>query len=1168
MTALRLLYSVLALALLQGCDGGLEIDWQTNLAESSVSGYKVTIDPSRLCSDITVKDENGQDVRGTRDCQAPSEACKKSGDINCYMQDGSLYGVERSALQPEHIKAGVTVGGVTGTMIDDQTYCSREGQASCVTTAQYKPADKAGLAAKIISGQSVGAVSGTMVPDLPDAANVVSSAQTGGSAGTLALCATSAQTGCVLTAQQKATETVNKADIRQGHKVGSVTGTFTTNAANCTADNKTGCVATATVPAMAKSRLQASNLLTGWTLAGQRGAVKRRPAVCSTDNQDGCVAEGSTRSIPRSHVSQGLVRSGVTIAGVLGDYPSASHPLPGSAVTGLTSGNFNSRITTSAPFEFWDATGARHQVTGTADLSRSNILTGKTIFSLAGQLSAKPDECTRDNQTGCVAVTAYPAIEASKVFPSNIRTNVVIAGKTGVYPSNGHRLSGTTGKAQLSMPAHLSSATAVEFWDSAGGYHTITGNAALTAANIRSSVNLFGVNGAAQARSSDCNGLNQAGCVAVTAYPSYQKAKLTPAVVKNNTKIGTITGSYPSAATPLDGNTAASDLTTASLGSKLQSASTFEFWDAEGTRHTATGDSDFTAANILAPIEIFGVTGDLKAEVSACQGGGILAVNCVTSTNTPSYDASVIKPEFIKKGVKVGAITGAYPSSGFPLTGSSGTVDDLTSGNFNSRMASNATFEYFDAEGNRYTSQGDGDLTAANIRDGVQLLGVTGSVTGAPKTCNQESEVGCVTTTGFKSYQHNAIDMSVIKNGVKIFGQTGSFPSVNDRLATNTGTVDLSSGNMNTLLRQTGTFEFFDRKGARHTASGSPGITAANLRKDIQLFGVTGVTRPKPGNCAAKNDSNCIANATYPALQKSLIRPEILRRGTTLVGVAGQYPSVDYPLPDNTTKDDLTSTTFGAALGSGSAVEFFDSLGNRHELTGDAQLQAGNISATKTILGVQGTFQGMTQDTRWDIKHGSNIGGTFHGRLKLNCRNLGNLGLFDHSFAEYDNIDDHNNGAGNLPSHNPWGSDAYSCNDDVFTDISVNKAGNRVACNPSDTDVTCIYKDNISQLAWRKAYGGRINYPSAKSECHGLAVTDGGEKWRVPTQKEALAAHVHGIHRLGKRHGSGTFQTSYDIWTSTRKGDSGDFWTVNMGSGDAAWRADHSNVHCVRTPPR
>ena len=91
-----------------------------------------------------------------------------------------------------------------------------------------------------------------------------------------------------------------------------------------------------------------------------------------------------------------------------------------------------------------------------------------------------------------------------------------------------------------------------------------------------------GVGGTAIAQTySNCTASNQKDCITTATYKSMDLSQA-----------GTSNG-------VLDSN----------FISRILSASEFEFWDASGNRHTATGDADITSANIVADKEIFGVSG-------------------------------------------------------------------------------------------------------------------------------------------------------------------------------------------------------------------------------------------------------------------------------------------------------------------------------------------------------------------------------------------------------------------------------------------------------------------------------------------------------------------------------------------------------------------------------
>ena len=122
-------------------------------------------------------------------------------------------------------------------------------------------------------------------------------------------------------------------------------------------------------------------------------------------------------------------------------------------------------------------------------------------------------------------------------------------------------------------------------------------------------------------------------------------------------------------------------------------------------------------------------TRDCVTNYSHCSSDG--ASTCVVDGTT--YKAATVAhltAGNIKSGVTLGGITGTYPSSSTPLSGSNGT--DLTSPTFNAQIKSSAVFQYFGSDGKRYTGNGDTNLTATNIANGVNIFGSTGTSGSSP----------------------------------------------------------------------------------------------------------------------------------------------------------------------------------------------------------------------------------------------------------------------------------------------------------------------------------------------------------------------------------------------------------------------------------------------------
>lgn len=1160
------------------CNQEVEVQLQEDVSGQPVKElYMTAMDPATLCSDISVPTGDGGTVQGARDCGIPEVTCEDTGDVDCYLDDASLYGLSPDDLDPANIRTGVTIAEVTGTAIPDEVKCVQTGDQSCVAAEPYVSVTSTAVTAKVAVDQTIANLQGSFVPDLPEASHVLATAQTGDAQGQLPACTAAVTSACVLGITHKAVPVAAlvAGDIRDTIVIGGVTGTFTTGAPTCAAGNVVGCVTTSRFAAVDKTRVLATNLLDNYDVNGIVGTVLAQHAPCTGDNQTACLATAPYKAIQKSKVTAGIVRSGVTIAGVTGDYPSASHPLPNAdgGIDDLTSITFNSRMASGDSFELWDATGTRHVLQGDADLAANRIADGVAIFGVTGNLSARPADCASDGEDDCVTVAAYPAIEVSTVQPGNLRKDVTIAGITGIYPSAAARLAVDTPMADLNLPTHLASASQVEFFDSTGARQVVQGTTDFTANNILTGVTLFGVDGSAVARPVDCNGHDGVGCVADASYPAYKKADLTEAVVKKGVTIGTVTGIFPSGVpgSRLAGSSATADLTADNFANNVANTSNVEFWDSAGNHHIVSGDSDLAAANILSGVTIFGIAGTMTVQPASC---GPATRDCLTTLTHPSYDASVVTAAVIKNGVTIGEVTGGYPSNTHKF-GDSTNMTELVGANFNDLMAGGTTFEYWDSAGNRFTAVGDSDLVASNIRKDTGIFGVLGTTEALSSDCSTDNEEDCVTTAAFPAYKKARLTAPVIKNGTTILGVTGTYPSVGNSLGSATITKDLNATDFDSYMADSESFEYWTSTGVRQTSAGDDDLIPANLTQGTTVHGVAGTIAPTPGNCTASNGTACVATATYPAIDKSEVTEGILKNGVTRLGVTGQYPSANYPLAGADNTLDLTSDTFTAKMQSASAFEYFDAEGNRYTSTGDADLQPTNIQSGQTLLGVAGSFVGVDADIVWDMAHGTSLNGAA-GRVKTNCRNLADTTHFAGDGGNYASIDDTNYyDQMQFPEDNTWGTAEAACGAAVFKDVSIDASGDPTACVSDSTTVHCMVKDRIAGITWHEVSDGdtKKNWNDAKTFCDNLT-TGGHNDWRLPTMKEAMAANVHGINRVkvavnipGNEDGQ-TYRTNFQIWTSTAdsKDPNNKVISLNMALAkfEKQTKATLLYSHCVR----
>lgn len=166
-----------------------------------------------------------------------------------------------------------------------------------------------------------------------------------------------------------------------------------------------------------------------------------------------------------------------------------------------------------------------------------------------------------------------------------------------------------------------------------------------------------------------------------------------------------------------------------------------------------------------------------------------------------------------------------------------------------------------------------------------------------------------------------------------------------------------------------------------------------------------------------------------------------------------------------------------------------------------------------TIAGIKGWYTDTSSVSvnASDIRVGKTIA-SVTGTLKTDCRSAANLAKFDYEangvVDVWDTIDDSNQ-FGAYPSAYPAGWDDHYCGSSLWTDVSRTSGGVPSTCAAGD----CIYQDAITKTMWTK-YFAVATWADAITACD--ASTWGNySDWRLPTQKELLNAHTHGIRSRG-----------------------------------------------------
>lgn len=896
-----------------------------------------------------------------------------------------------SDLNPNNIKSGVNLFGSVGSLTPAPADCNDNAQTGCVTTAIFTSADLSNLAAENIkTGVALAGVTGAY----PSAAHPLAGAD-----ATTDLSDFTSATGGSTYEWFNSQGTRFTGVIESDAAITPSTSTQTLNA---------GLYRSITV--QGDANLTGGNIKSGVNIFGVAGSVNPAPANCNTNNQTGCVTTAVFTSADLSNLDAGNIKSGVVIAGTTGAYPSAAHPLAGAdgtadlptfaSVSGGASYEwFNSQgdrltgsieanetITPSPSAQTLNA-GLYRSVTvnGDANLTTPNIKDGVSIFGVSGNVVPSAPACTADGQQGCVTTASFLSADMSNVIPSNVKDNVIIAGVTGslsgapvncsanaevgcvttstykaanltnllsanikngvtiagvagTYPSLATPLAGATGTSDLTSLAATTPAGSYEFFDSTGTRYTgniseasggtitpgtsnqtfnaslyrqftVTGDADLVAAKIVAGTQIFGVSGTASPAPADCASNAQVGCVTTSTYKAADLTNLVSANIKNGTTVAGVAGSYPSLATPLAGATATTDLTSMAASA---AAGSYEFWDSIGTRYIGS----ITDAGTISP----GVN------------------NQTFSTSlyrqfTVSGDADLVAAN-IKTGAQIFGVNG---------TTSPAPANCVSDG----QTACVATSTYKAAD--------TGAIVANDLKSGKTIAGIAGLLA----NCSADGGVGCVTTASYKAANMTQVTAGNSKSGVTIGGVVGDFPSATYPLANADATADLDAGSFSAKVKNASAFEYWDSTGARHTGSGDADIIAANIASGTNIFGVSGsVTAETHSNCTSDGGVGCVTTASYKAADMAQVSAGNVRKGVTVAGVLGDYPSTNHRMADNTGTADLDTGTFNAKVKSSSSFEYWDSAGARHTATGDEDIIATNIKSGKSIFGTVGTYTG------------------------------------------------------------------------------------------------------------------------------------------------------------------------------------------------------------------
>lgn len=344
---------------------------------------------------------------------------------------------------------------------------------------------------------------------------------------------------------------------------------------------------------------------------------------------------------------------------------------------------------------------------------------------------------------------------------------------------------------------------------------------------------------------------------------------------------------------------------------------------------TVSGDEDLVANNIKSGVNIFGVVGN------------VVESNTTTATVTPTTSAQMITPE--------------SPYNGF----SSVTV-------------------------NAVTSSIDSNISAGNIKSGVEILGVEGTLEEKVLLDDFPVTFGANTTlphtVDFTVYpQYDGATHSTfyapenfvaenIKSGVKIMGVTGNYQGAVINNQNKTVTPGAADQSITADAGYTGL--------GTVTVSGDNDLVAGNIKSGANIFGVVGSVVELNGTTATVNPStlaqvvtpespyNGFTQVTVPAVTSSIdanISAGNIVSGVTILGVQGTAVELDgeqVTITPSTSQQIITPTT-GNGITQATVSAVTSSIDNN--------ITAGNIKKDVTILGVTGTLEEGSQINNQNI---------------------------------------------------------------------------------------------------------------------------------------------------------------------------------------------------------
>jgi len=599
-----------------------------------------------------------------------------------------------------------------------------------------------------------------------------------------------------------------------------------------------------------------------------------------------------------------------------------------------------------------------------------SFASGMTIAGVSGTGAIRPADCSADGGTGCVAVAAYPAAQASGAA-SKILSGQTLAGVSGnvtlpavgkVYTGITYGVSGTGNTGTLTLPSAANVLSGSGTYGDPGaavtptlanrgtwsltssfpgaGYYAGVSNSP-TAASIASGTTITGVAGSGTIEShSNCSADGATGCVAVATYPAALVTGAASKVLSGQTLAGV-----------------AGNVTLPAVG-KVYTGTNY---GVSGTGNTGTLTLP-SAANVLSGSGAYGDPGAAVSPALANQG----TWNLTSSFPGAGYYAAVSN-----------APTGATIASGTTITGvaGTGTIESHSNCSADGATGCVTTASYKSA-----------DMTAAiagNIKSGSTVAGVAGSVTSeSHSNCSADGATGCVAVATYPAALATGA-ASKILSGQTLAGVAGNvtLPAVGKVYTGitygvsgtgSTGTLTIpAAGNVLSTAPAYGDpgaqlTPSLTNQGSWAVASAFPGAgyysgvsstPAASTYTGI-LFGTAGTaTVESHSNCSANGQQSCVATGTFFAGTACALDGSNCFLPAYSVPGLQTKKAIDYATLDTSKMlDSLTVSGITGALASKGSWNLTLAFPGAGYYTGTSNAPTGaTIASGTTITGVAGT---------------------------------------------------------------------------------------------------------------------------------------------------------------------------------------------------------------------